>query len=137
MFCYGFGFHQNGVILYIYYTLVTQLALNQKLVITFVSVTCTLFINIMIQDPMVANMAMQYGQTLANQGREYMDKKFEKYVSTSQIKYYFAVDTQYVMKKLKLLFFPYTHSVGTRSLVTYCILPLILYLFIKGFGDLS
>ncbi|KAK3860290.1 hypothetical protein Pcinc_033647 [Petrolisthes cinctipes] len=62
------------------------------------------------QDPMVANMAMQYGQTLASQGREYMDKKLEKYVSASQVKYYFAVDTQYVMKKLKLLFFPYTHS---------------------------
>ncbi|XP_071543480.1 protein YIF1B-B isoform X2 [Panulirus ornatus] len=62
------------------------------------------------QDPMVANMAVQYGQSLANQGREYMDQKLEKYVSMSQIKYYFAVDTQYVMKKLQLLFFPYTHS---------------------------
>lgn len=75
----------------------------------------------MIQDPMVANMAMQYGQNLANQGREYMDKKLEKYVSTSQIKYYFAVDTQYVVKKLKLLFFPYTHSVGICCLGSYCI----------------
>ncbi|XP_069957436.1 protein YIF1B-A isoform X1 [Cherax quadricarinatus] len=62
------------------------------------------------QDPMVAGMAMQYGQTLAHQGREYVDKKLEKYVSMSQVKYYFAVDTQYVMKKLKLLFFPFTHS---------------------------
>ncbi|XP_045136335.1 protein YIF1B-like isoform X5 [Portunus trituberculatus] len=62
------------------------------------------------QDPMVANMAMQYGQSLASQGREYMDKKIEKYVSTSQIKYYFAVDTHYVMKKLQLLLFPYTHT---------------------------
>lgn len=77
----------------------------------------------MVQDPMVANMAMQYGQNLASQGREYMDKKLEKYVSTSQIKYYFAVDTQYVVKKLKLLFFPYTHSVGTSIcfLVSYYI----------------
>nr|XP_045616707.1 protein YIF1B-B-like isoform X3 [Procambarus clarkii] len=62
------------------------------------------------QDPLVANMAMQYGQTLANQGREYVDQKLHKYVSMSQVKYYFAVDTQYVMKKLKLLFFPFTHS---------------------------
>lgn len=61
---------------------------------------------------MVANMAMQYGQSLASQGREYVDKKLEKYVSMSQIKYYFAVDTRYVMKKLQLLFFPYTHTVG-------------------------
>lgn len=62
------------------------------------------------QDPMVANMAMQYGQTLASQGREYVDKKLEKYVSMSQVKYYFAVDTHYVMKKLQLLFFPFTHT---------------------------
>ncbi|KAG7154988.1 protein YIF1B-A-like isoform X2 [Homarus americanus] len=62
------------------------------------------------QDPLVANMAMQYGQSLASQGREYVDKKLEKYVSMSQVKYYFAVDTPYVMKKLRLLFFPFTHS---------------------------
>lgn len=62
------------------------------------------------QDPMVANMAMQYGQSIASQGREYVDKKLEKYISTSQIKYYFAVDTHYVMKKLQLLLFPYTHT---------------------------
>ncbi|XP_047501729.1 protein YIF1B-B-like isoform X4 [Penaeus chinensis] len=62
------------------------------------------------QDPMVANMAMQYGQSLVGQGREYVDKKLEKYVSMTQMKYYFAVDTRYVMKKLQLLFFPFTHS---------------------------
>lgn len=62
------------------------------------------------QDPMVASMAMQYGQNLVGQGREYVDKKLEKYVSMSQIKYYFAVDTRYVLKKLQLLFFPFTHS---------------------------
>lgn len=61
---------------------------------------------------MVANMAMQYGQNLANQGQQYMEKKLEKYVRMSQLKYYFAVDTQYVVKKLQLLFFPYTHSVS-------------------------
>lgn len=68
---------------------------------------------------MVANMAVQYGQTLANQGREYVDQKLEKYVSMSQIKYYFAVDTQYVMKKIQLLFFPYTHSVSEMVKVSH------------------
>jgi len=62
------------------------------------------------QDPMVANMAVQYGQNLMGQGREIIDQKLEKYVSVSQIKYYFAVDTRYVMKKLQLLFFPFAHS---------------------------
>nr|XP_027215154.1 LOW QUALITY PROTEIN: protein YIF1B-like [Penaeus vannamei] len=56
------------------------------------------------------NMAMQYGQSLVGQGREYVDTELEKYVSMTQLKYYFAVDTRYVMKKLQLLFFPFTHS---------------------------
>lgn len=62
-----------------------------------------------LSDPM-AHMAMQYGTTLADQGKEYVHKNIEKYVSTSRLKYYFAVDTKYVGKKLGLLFFPYTHS---------------------------
>lgn len=62
-----------------------------------------------LSDPM-AHMAMQYGTTLADQGKEYVHKNIEKYVSTSRLKYYFAVDTTYVGKKLGLLFFPYTHS---------------------------
>ncbi|KAL4238056.1 Protein yif1b [Mactra antiquata] len=60
-------------------------------------------------DPM-ANMAMQYGTSLAGQGKDIVNKNLEKYVSTSKLKYYFAVDTSYVGKKLLMLFFPYTHS---------------------------
>ncbi|KAL8613751.1 hypothetical protein ACOMHN_029608 [Nucella lapillus] len=63
----------------------------------------------LFQDPM-ANMAMQYGTTLADQGKDYVHKNLEKYVSTSKLKYYFAVDNTYVGKKLGLLFFPYAHS---------------------------
>ena len=33
-------------------------------------------------------------------------------MSTSKLKYYFAVDTAYVGKKLGMLVFPYTHSVS-------------------------
>lgn len=65
-----------------------------------------------IQDPMVANMAMQYGQNLVGQGKQFVDTKIEKIVNVSKVKYYFAVDTKYVLKKLKLLFFPFTHSVS-------------------------
>lgn len=63
-----------------------------------------------IQDPLIANAAMQYGQNLVGQGQELLEKKFEKYMSVSKLKYYFAVDTQYVMRKIKLIFFPFTHS---------------------------
>ncbi|KAK3093589.1 hypothetical protein FSP39_017809 [Pinctada imbricata] len=62
-----------------------------------------------VNDPM-ANMAMQYGTSLADQGSQYVHKNIEKYVSTSKLKYYFAVDTTYVGKKLGLLLFPFTHS---------------------------
>ncbi|XP_013777875.1 protein YIF1B-B-like isoform X2 [Limulus polyphemus] len=60
-------------------------------------------------DPMAA-MAMQYGQTLAGQGKVIVNEKLEKFVSVSKLKYYFAVDTAYVAKKLGLIFFPFTHS---------------------------
>lgn len=64
----------------------------------------------LINDPLIANAAMQYGQNLVGQGQEFIDKKLEKYMSVSKLKYYFAVDTNYVLKKIKLLFFPFTHS---------------------------
>lgn len=62
-----------------------------------------------LNDP-VANMAMQYGHTLAGQGKDLFQKNIENYVTSSKLKYYFAVDTAYVGKKLGLLFFPYTHT---------------------------
>lgn len=58
----------------------------------------------------VADMAVQYGHTLAGQGTEFVHKNIEHYVTTSKLKYYFAVDTTYVGKKLGLLLFPYAHS---------------------------
>ena len=44
--------------------------------------------------------------------------QLEKYVSPSKLKYYFAVDTTYVGKKLAMLLFPYTHTVSL-SLLTW------------------
>lgn len=49
---------------------------------------------------MVANMAMQYGQDFVGKGGEEFKKNLDKYVSIGQLKYYFAVDTSYVGKKL-------------------------------------
>lgn len=63
----------------------------------------------LLTDPM-ANMAFEYGHSLAGQGSVYVHKNIEKYVATSKLKYYFAVDTAYVGKKLGLLIFPYAHS---------------------------
>jgi len=65
--------------------------------------------NEFLQGPM-ANAAVGYGAHMANQGKEYVEKHIDRFVSVSKLKYYFAVDTSYVVKKLGLLIFPYTHK---------------------------
>uniref|UniRef100_A0A7G3AGQ2 Putative conserved plasma membrane protein n=1 Tax=Lutzomyia longipalpis TaxID=7200 RepID=A0A7G3AGQ2_LUTLO len=64
----------------------------------------------MLQQPIVQDMAMQYGQRLADQGKELVNREFEKYIPVTRLKYYFAVDNRYVINKLSLLFFPFTHT---------------------------
>ncbi|XP_077396462.1 protein YIF1B isoform X1 [Festucalex cinctus] len=63
----------------------------------------------MLVDPM-SNLAMAYGSSLASQGKEMMDKNLDRFIPISKLKYYFAVDTVYVGKKLGLLVFPYMHE---------------------------
>nr|XP_046244806.1 protein YIF1B isoform X2 [Scatophagus argus] len=62
-----------------------------------------------LSDPM-SNLAMAYGSSLASQGREMVDKNLDRFIPISKLKYYFAVDTVYVGKKLSLLVFPYMHE---------------------------
>ncbi|KAH8418009.1 hypothetical protein KR222_010216 [Zaprionus bogoriensis] len=64
----------------------------------------------MFQQPIVQDMAMQYGQRLADQGKQLVENQFEKWVPVAKLKYYFAVDNAYVGRKLRLLFFPYLHK---------------------------
>lgn len=64
----------------------------------------------MFQQPIVQDMAMEYGQKLADQGKQLMESQFEKYIPITRLKYYFAVDNKYVINKLRLLIFPFTHS---------------------------
>ncbi|KAL1110613.1 hypothetical protein AAG570_008141, partial [Ranatra chinensis] len=63
-----------------------------------------------LADPIVADAALQYGSKLMGTGRAMVDKELGKYIAFSSLKYYFAVDTRYVIGKLKLLFFPFFHS---------------------------
>ncbi|XP_043525088.1 protein YIF1B isoform X2 [Frieseomelitta varia] len=60
----------------------------------------------LLTQPMVTNMAVQYGNALVGSGKQ----QFERYVPVSALKYYFAVDTNYVIAKLALLFFPFAHK---------------------------
>ncbi|XKL59619.1 hypothetical protein PGB90_000635 [Kerria lacca] len=63
-----------------------------------------------LTDPLVTNMAIQYGQALVGSGKQIVDKEIEKYVPLSRLKYYFAVDTSYVSRKLSVILFPFIHS---------------------------
>jgi len=62
-----------------------------------------------LQDPM-ASMAMQYGSQFVPAGKEFVEKKLDHFLSVSKLKYYFGVDTSYVIKKLGLLVFPFAHQ---------------------------
>lgn len=62
-----------------------------------------------MSDPMASALS-QYGQSIAGQGTEMIGKNVEKFVSSSKLKYYFAVDTVYVAKKLSLITFPFMHK---------------------------
>lgn len=64
----------------------------------------------MFQQPVVQDMAIQYGQKLADQGKQLVENQFEKWVPVTRLKYYFAVDNKYVINKIRLLFFPFTHK---------------------------
>uniref|UniRef100_A0AAX7TDI4 Protein YIF1 n=1 Tax=Astatotilapia calliptera TaxID=8154 RepID=A0AAX7TDI4_ASTCA len=65
--------------------------------------------NNLFADPM-ANAAMMYGSSLANQGKDMVNKEISRFMSVNKLKYFFAVDTRYVLKKLMILMFPYTHQ---------------------------
>lgn len=65
------------------------------------------FASQLLAQPVVTDMAMQYGNVLVGTGKQHL----EKYVPVTALKYYFAVNTDYVFTKLMLLFFPFTHKV--------------------------
>lgn len=52
-------------------------------------------------------MAMKYGSNLADQGKDFVQQNVDKWFSVSKLKYYFAVDTNYVAKKLFIILFPF------------------------------
>lgn len=74
-----------------------------------------------LQQPMVQDMALQYGQRLADQGKQLVETQIEKYVPVTRLKYYFAVDNNYVVRKLILLLFPFHHRVSVVHLLVYAI----------------
>lgn len=88
----------------------------------------------MLNQPVVQDMALQYGQKLADQGKQLVESHLEKYVPVTRLKYYFAVDNNYVVKKLLLLLFPFTHKVGIRGSITWFAVEfsIVLFAFFAG-----
>lgn len=71
----------------------------------------------LLTEPMVTNMAMEYGNVLVGSGKQ----QLEKYVPVTALRYYFAVDTDYVLTKLILLLFPFHHKVCKINNANFCI----------------
>lgn len=68
----------------------------------------TQFASQLLAQPVVTNMAVEYGNALVGSGKQHL----EKYIPVTALKYYFAVNTDYVFAKLMLLFFPFAHKVS-------------------------
>lgn len=64
----------------------------------------------LMSNPMMTAAAMHYGQELASQGQAVVDRNIGRFVAMSHLKTYFAVDTNYVLKKLSILLFPFVHK---------------------------
>merc|ERR1712226_721016 len=64
----------------------------------------------LMNNPAVAQFAMQYGTNLADSGRAVLNERVERFLSVTKLKHYFAVDTNYVLKKLKILTLPFLHK---------------------------
>ncbi|KAJ7303858.1 hypothetical protein JRQ81_011366 [Phrynocephalus forsythii] len=62
-----------------------------------------------LPDP-VSTFAAAYGSSLATHGKELVDRNIDRFIPVTKLKYYFAVDTVYVGKKLGLLLFPFLHE---------------------------
>ncbi|XP_068854465.1 protein YIF1B isoform X2 [Aphelocoma coerulescens] len=58
----------------------------------------------------VSTLAAAYGSSLASHGRDIVEENLGRWVPVARLKYYFAVDTAYVGRKLRLLVFPFGHQ---------------------------
>ncbi|KAF6780336.1 hypothetical protein AHF37_00189 [Paragonimus kellicotti] len=63
-----------------------------------------------IPNSAVTGMAMHYGSSVMGHGADFVQKNVSSYLSTSRVKYYFAVNNSYVAKKLGLIVFPFAQT---------------------------
>ncbi|KAF8965454.1 YIF1-domain-containing protein [Flammula alnicola] len=61
-------------------------------------------------DGATAQLGMQLGQTAVAAGQDYVQRNFGTIIPSNNIKHYFNVSNSYVIKKLRLLLFPWIHK---------------------------
>ncbi|EGG23207.1 hypothetical protein DFA_05339 [Cavenderia fasciculata] len=64
----------------------------------------------------LAQVGFSYGQSLFNDGKQYVDSNIGKYFSFSSLKSYFNVNTSYVFNKIKLIIFPFPQKTWKRRI---------------------
>ncbi|KDQ55432.1 hypothetical protein JAAARDRAFT_71293 [Jaapia argillacea MUCL 33604] len=67
-------------------------------------------------NPATAQFGMQLGQSAVAAGQEYVQKNFGGVVPLSLLKHHFNVSNSYVIRKLRLLIFPWRHRPWTRKI---------------------
>ena len=58
----------------------------------------------------MAPMAMNMGQQFLGHHAEALKAKADAYIPTTKLRYLFAVDTTYVLHKLKIILLPWIHK---------------------------
>ncbi|KAF5309479.1 hypothetical protein D9619_012314 [Psilocybe cf. subviscida] len=61
-------------------------------------------------DGTTAALGMQLGQSAVSAGQDYVRQNFGTMIPANNVKQYFNVSNSYVMQKLRLLLFPWTHK---------------------------
>ncbi|KAF9443438.1 protein transporter yif1 [Macrolepiota fuliginosa MF-IS2] len=62
-----------------------------------------------------AQLGMQLGHSAVAAGQEYMQRNFGTLFPSTNLKYHFNVSNSYVMHKLRLILFPWTHKPWARK----------------------
>ncbi|KAI5451567.1 Protein transport protein yif1 [Naganishia albida] len=64
-----------------------------------------------------AQMGMQFGKSAVAAGQDYVEKNFSRYLPLPLVKTCFSVTNSYVLRKLRLVLFPWRHKPWSRQAI--------------------
>ncbi|KAI9298847.1 ER to Golgi transporter Yif1 [Neoconidiobolus thromboides FSU 785] len=70
------------------------------------------------QNSAAAQLGVQLGQNAMQAGSKYMEQNVGRFINIPKLKHYFNVSNGYVLNKLRLLLFPFSHKSWSRKLRT-------------------